>query len=130
MVSHWLGKCLCLIAALGVLDGHLMVAQTWAWMSMMSERAPEQGVVGALESTFSGDSPCSMCCAIQDVRQDIEEDAPIPETKPTAKFPPAMWSRAFLLMPPAHTYLSLLMDRKLMPDAQREAPPLPPPKIS
>jgi len=135
--AHMAGKCLCIVAAMGVLDGHLMLAQSWAWITMIHDRAPQQGVsapqqgvTAALDSTFSGDAPCSMCCAIVQERQQKDEQAPIPESKPTAKFTPAMWSRAFLLIPPAHTYLSLLMDRKLMPDAQREAPPSPPPKIS
>ena len=130
MVSHWLGKCLCLIAALGVIDGHLMVGQTWAWMSMMSERAPEQGLVGALDSTFSGDSPCSMCCAIQEQRQDMEQDAPIPEAKPTAKFPPAMYSQGLQLTPPAAAYLLRIGDADILVTGRSDEPPLPPPRAS
>jgi hypothetical protein len=118
------------MAALGVLDGHLMVAQTWAWMSMMSERAPEQGVSAALESTFSGNAPCSMCCAIEKERQDKQGDAPIPETKPTVKFAPAMCGRGFSLISPAGSYVLRLRDIEILEPGRWDEPPLPPPQAS
>ena len=118
------------MAALGVLDGHLMVAQTWAWMSMMSERAPEQGVSAALESTFSGNAPCSMCCAIEKERQDKQGDAPIPETKPTVKFAPAMCGRGFSLISPAAAYLLRIGDADIFVTGRSDEPPLPPPRFS
>ncbi len=42
-MPEWLGKCLCVVAILGVFDGHLMLAQSWAWMTMARERTPQLG---------------------------------------------------------------------------------------
>lgn len=124
-----LGKCLCIVAAVGVLDAHLMVAQTLAWMSMVYDRAPQEGVSAALDSTFSGDAPCAMCCAISQERQDKQEQAPIPESEPTAKFPPASWSHADLVFPPVSTYLPPLRDMEIVVLARQDEPPLPPPQV-
>jgi hypothetical protein len=107
-VLKGLGKCLCIVAAVGILDAHLMVAQTWAWMSMIYDRAPQEGVSAALDSTldstFSGDAPCAMCCAIERERRDTQEQAPIPELKPAAKFAPVSWPTVDLVFPPVSNY--------------------------
>lgn len=118
-----------MLAALSILDTHLMVAQTWAWVTMINDRVPQQGVTAALDSTFSGDSPCAMCCAISQERQDKQEQAPIPESEPTAKFPPASWSHADLVFPPASTYLPPLRDMEIVVLARQDEPPLPPPQF-
>lgn len=118
-----------MVAALSILDTHLMVAQTWAWVNMINDRVPQQGVAAALDSTFSGDSPCAMCCAIAQERQDKQEQAPIPESEPTTKFPPASWSHADLVFPPASTYLPPLRDMEIEVLARQDEPPLPPPQV-
>lgn len=128
-MPNWLGKCLCIVAALGVLDGHLMVAQTWAWLTMLQDRAPEQGVVDALDSTFSGDAPCPMCCAIQELKQEKEEQAPIPESQPTSKYSPVSHARLLVFSPPLGEYVSRVFE-ELYPVLRRlDAPPSPPPQI-
>jgi len=124
-----LGKCLCIVAAMSVFDGHLMVAQTWAWVNMINDRVSAQGVSAALDSTFSGDAPCAMCCAIEQERQDREEEAPIPESKPTAKFSPTMWANQTALFPPVASHVLMTPDLDLVPAGQRARPPSPPPRF-
>lgn len=127
-MPNWLGKCLCIVAAIGVLDGHLMVAQSWAWITMMQERAPEQGMTEALDSTFSGDAPCPMCCAIQEKRQEKEEQVPIPESDPMVKYLPESRRVRIALFPPAGGFQSLVFDVMGMMPSRQDAPPSPPPQ--
>ncbi len=106
-----------------------MVVQTWAWVNMINDRVPQQGVSAALDSTFSGDLPCAMCCAIAQERQENQERAPIPESEPTAKFPPASWSTMDMVFPPALTYLTRLRDMEIEELARQDEPSLPPPQV-
>ncbi len=127
-VPHWIGKCLCLLAALGVLDGHLALAQSWAWLTMLQDRTPEQSLSGAIESTFSGDAPCPMCCAIQKERQKKEQESPLPELKPTAKFPPTMLGHSVALSPRAKLHIGLPIYLTGNSPSRYERPPSPPPR--
>ena len=128
VVLKGLGKCLCIVAAVGILDAHLMVAQTWAWMSMIYDRAPQEGVSAALDSTFSGDAPCAMCCAIEQERGDTQEQAPIPELKPTAKFAPVSWSAVDLVFPPVSITCLSSRECEVVVLGRQDEPPLPPPR--
>ncbi|MCP5535156.1 MAG: hypothetical protein H7A51_02855 [Akkermansiaceae bacterium] len=125
----WLGKCLCIAAAIGVLDGHLMLAQSWAWATMLHDRAPEMGVSEALDSTFSGAAPCPMCCALQEERQEKKEQESVPESKPTVEYPPAARIAAFLLFPPMVGFETRAMREDSLLASRLEAPPLPPPRL-
>lgn len=60
-----LSKILCLIAAITLMDGHIVVLQSYAWVSMLNDRIPEQGVGEALISTFDGEHPCEHCLSVQ-----------------------------------------------------------------
>jgi len=128
-MRSWLEKCLCIVAILGVLDGPLMLAQGWAWMNMLLDRAPEMGVSGALESTFSGEKPCSRCCAIEKQRQENEEKAPVPELRVVAKYVPATWSYQRLPIPITGAHVAVPISRNLAPEQRSEPPSLPPPRL-
>jgi hypothetical protein len=129
VMPKWLGKFLCIVAILGVFDGHFMLAQSWAWMTMLQDRAPEQGVVEAIDSTFSGDAPCPMCCAIQEKRQEKEREAPVPESQPTVKFPPVPYVGAILWVPSVGNYIPRVADASAMVVSRVDAPPSPPPQV-
>lgn len=124
----WLEKCLCIVAILGVLDGPMMLVQGWAWMNMLMDRTPEMGVSAALDSTFSGKNPCSMCCAIEQQRQDREEEAPVPEIRPIAKYVPVTWSYQRLPIPNTGAHVPVPIDGNLAPDQLNDPPSLPPPQ--
>lgn len=127
-MRSWLGKTLCVIAIIGVVEGHLMLAQSWAWMSMMFERAPKMGVAEAINSTFSGSAPCSMCCAIAEQQQEQEKETPIPESRTLTKYIPVSWERGCILMPPAVRRLSVTQRQKPIVYSRIHSPPTPPPR--
>jgi hypothetical protein len=128
VVLKWLGKCLCVVAALSILDTHLMVAQAWAWANMINDRVPQEGVSAALDSTFSGDSPCAMCCAIKQERQDKQQQAPIPESEPTAKFAPVSRSAVDLVFAQVSIHVPLSREVQVVVLGRQDKPPLPPPR--
>ncbi|MBT7960145.1 MAG: hypothetical protein HN759_12525 [Akkermansiaceae bacterium] len=101
---NWFGKFLCLVTVIAVTDAHLVFTQGWAWSTMLQDRAPERGMVEAIESTFNGAEPCPMCCAVQQERQEEQEEAPVPESNPTTKWIPIADSGSVFLWPPAMTY--------------------------
>ncbi|MGB1873896.1 MAG: hypothetical protein ACPIGG_08585 [Akkermansiaceae bacterium] len=127
-MRSWLGKTLCVIAIIGIVEGHLMVAQSWAWMSMLYERAPEMGVAEAMNSTFSGSAPCSMCCAIAEQQQEQEKEAPVPESRTLAKYIPVSWERGCILMPPAAQRLPVVQQLASIVYSWIHSPPSPPPR--
>ena len=60
-----LSKLLCLIAAITLMDGHIVALQSYAWASMLHDRIPEQGVSEAITTTFDGEHPCEHCLTAQ-----------------------------------------------------------------
>jgi hypothetical protein len=50
--------------ALYLSGAHWMVLQMTAWTGMLAMRAPQVGLVAAVETTFSGEKPCSLCSAV------------------------------------------------------------------
>ncbi|MDB4259143.1 hypothetical protein N9830_01825, partial [Akkermansiaceae bacterium] len=67
--------CFFVIVVLSGLDQ--AVVQSYAWITMIHDRAPELGVREAINDTFSGESPCEICCALAEVTEQEQEDAPL-----------------------------------------------------
>lgn len=65
---------LCL-AMFSIAGGHWAVLQTVAWAQMVATYSQEVSLAEAVEKTFSGEAPCSMCKSIAEGRQK-EEQAP------------------------------------------------------
>lgn len=63
------GRFLTLLCVLVLSEVPMGLVQGYAWASMIVERAPEMGLGEALEDTFSGESPCEICCALAEVRE-------------------------------------------------------------
>jgi len=57
-----------MLTIIGLLDVHMALMQTWAWVSMLNDRIPEQGLEQALDTTFSGEYPCEKCKAIAEIK--------------------------------------------------------------
>lgn len=74
-------KLLCLIAAVSLMDGHIVALQSFAWASMLHDRIPEQGVSEALATTFDGEHPCEHCLAALKLHG-AESENPQPEESP------------------------------------------------
>ena len=70
-----LGICLLGLAMFSVAGGHWAVLQTVAWAQMLRDYSKDATMVEAVEKTFSGEAPCSMCKLITKARQQ-EEKAP------------------------------------------------------
>ena len=48
--------------------GHVALLQVTAWSSMLLQRAPDMGWQLAVNSTFDGSAPCSLCHAVDDLQ--------------------------------------------------------------
>lgn len=70
---------LLLMLSLRLLGGDSGVLQAVAWAGMLVSRAPEMGVAAAVETTFDGDHPCSLCTAIRKTETPAENPTPLPE---------------------------------------------------
>ena len=68
----------------------MVIGQSWAWVTMVYDRAPAMGIGDAVADTLSGENPCPMCLALAEERQKEREEAPINETRPLAKFAPVV----------------------------------------
>ena len=127
-MTRWFGKCLCILAALAVTDSHLMFVQGWAWGTMLQDRTPERGVSEALESTFSGEEPCPMCCAVQDERHEEQEEAPVPESNPTVKWVPVDSAGCEIRVPGVLCHRARGADSGWLLTVRRSSPEVPPPR--
>jgi len=63
-----------ILAMFSLLGGHWAILQTVAWTQMLRDYSQNATVVEAVEKTFSGDAPCTMCKQITKGRQQQEKD--------------------------------------------------------
>lgn len=91
---HTLGRLLCLLAALCTVNAHLFVGQGVAWITMIQDRTPQLGLQEAIADTLSGEHPCSRCLVLAEEREAQQEENPVPESRPAAKFTPPEQSSA------------------------------------
>jgi hypothetical protein len=70
-----LGLSLMCLAMFSIAGGHWAVLQTVAWAQMLRDYSKDATVAEAVEKTFSGEAPCSMCKQIASARQE-EKKAP------------------------------------------------------
>ncbi len=47
--------------------GPRMCTQGIAWLSMLANNVPDQGLLEGIEQTFNGENPCKLCCSIKNV---------------------------------------------------------------
>lgn len=74
-------KMLCILVIVGLLDAQTTIMQAWAWVTMLNDRIPEQGIEQALDTTFSGQYPCDQCLAIAQLREKQKHAPVLPEIK-------------------------------------------------
>lgn len=72
----WLARFLCTLSLVALSGLDRVAVQTYAWATMLHDRAPEIGFTEALDSTFSGEEPCEICNAIAEVTQEEQHKAP------------------------------------------------------
>ncbi len=61
------------LALFSIAGGHWAVFQTVAWAQMIREYSEKGTVAEAVEKTFSGEAPCSMCKVIVEEKQKEEK---------------------------------------------------------
>jgi hypothetical protein len=71
-----LGTTLACLAMFFVAGGHWAVLQSVAWAGMIGDYSRSDGLVTAVQKTFSGDFPCNMCRTI-DVQKKQEQKTPL-----------------------------------------------------
>ncbi len=126
---HRVARILTLLAALVVVDGQMVIGQSWAWLTMVHDRAPEMGFAEAVADTLSGDHPCERCLSLKEGRKKEKEEAPINETRPLAKFAPvvggSMMEAAYTSQTPG-AWESFRRNRALI---RSDDVPSPPPRL-
>lgn len=63
------------LAMFSIAGGHWAVLQTIAWAQMVRDYSQTTSLAEAVEKTFSGEAPCSMCKSIAQAKHQ-EEKAP------------------------------------------------------
>jgi len=67
------GLSLMCLAMFSIAGGHWAVLQTVAWAQMLRDYSKDATVAEAVEKTFSGEAPCSLCVQIDQARQQEEK---------------------------------------------------------
>lgn len=96
-----LGRFLCILALFALSGLDRSVVQTYAWSTMIADRAPEQGLAEAFDSTFSGDEPCLICQAVIETEKK-EPIAPAGEELPKLHSPASKKARLAVVAPTSH----------------------------
>jgi len=73
------------IAALFIGAGaHLAVLQSVAWTKMLVDYSRTEGIAAAVEKTFDGQHPCTLCMKVQTTEHEQQEQqatSPVPDIK-------------------------------------------------
>jgi hypothetical protein len=119
----------CFLALIIMNQGHWLALQSFAWVRMTIQFSQDGDVRTALQKTFSGQHPCSLCHKIRQGR--AQEDRQKKQTSwiQTEKLPEALWEWSLWTVPPAPL---ASMNRLPFPPEFHfdfiESPPTPPPR--
>jgi len=106
--------------------GHWAVLQTVAWAGMLANYSQTDGLVGAVEKTFSGDHPCKLCVKVETGKKQEEQKLPLQKTEKKAEALVERCSFQFVRrLAPAAAWPRVVTDPML---SRRDAPPSPPPQ--
>jgi hypothetical protein len=116
------------VAFFSLAGGHWLVLQTVAWAQMLRDYSKSAPIAEAIERTFSGSYPCTMCIKITEEQQK-EEKAPA-TVKLDKKAELFLLSARDLLRKPEAKDFSYLPSGEIAVAERSEAPPVPIPIIS
>ena len=74
---RWLSRILVLVAAVQLLGGHWAVLQSVAWAGMVLKYAQQESISSALDKTFSGENPCSLCEVVRSGKESEEKQVSV-----------------------------------------------------
>jgi hypothetical protein len=117
-----------LLALLVASGGHWTVLQSVAWARMLIEYSRDSSLAEAIEKTFDGEHPCSLCHKIRQGRQQEEQQPPLRPWEKQSEF--LLDSRRVAVpLPPATaaevSAAALNLHSDFIP-----APPKPPPRAA
>ena len=113
---------LALIAALQILGGHWLALQSVAWVTMVIDYSKETSIGSAIEKTFDGAHPCSLC---QTVSKGLSQERKSEPVKSPVKFEAVLGAR-LVVMPPSAKSLDFPKLSQIRLDLVSE-PLVPPP---
>ncbi len=73
MIRSFIIKLTCIATAFSIIGGPLAMYQVFAWSQMLHDRIPNQGLAEAIDSTFSGETPCEHCLKISAIKKDEKQ---------------------------------------------------------
>jgi hypothetical protein len=117
------GHVMLLVAVLAVSGGHWLALQTVAWSTMLAENLQSSSVSEAIQNTFDGNHPCSLCKQIAKGKQS-EKKTEFPLQLNRLDFPPV--PENFVLIAPSRFELLPVENFSAQTLAQRT--PTPPPR--
>jgi hypothetical protein len=126
-VQSFVRTILTLACALYLGGAHWMVLQVTAWTGMLVSRAPERGLIEAVETTFSGEQPCNLCAAVQEGQKEERQQQPL--IPGLGKIKELQFLAMKPCIVPVRTNVSEFMWLQISESAtsREEAPPTPPP---
>ena len=111
------------VACFSLAGGHWMALQMFAWAQMLRDYSRTAPITEAIQKTFSGTAPCTMCKVIAE-KQQSEEKAPS-IVKLDKKAEGFSLSISDLLRWPEGKDFSYRPPREMTPVKRSEAPPVP-----
>jgi hypothetical protein len=122
-----LGTALVCFAMFFIAGGHWAVLQSVAWGKMVSDYSQQDGIVSAVQKTFSGDYPCAMCHKIDEQKKQEQQAPVIKVDKKSENL--LVLKTGTTLFPPSPDYL-LAIPVSLVPANLDFAPPQPVPIVA
>ena len=112
-------------------SGQTATLQLVAWSGMLVSRVGDEGLGGAISSTFSGERPCALCCAIRE--DDGEDRAPGPQPQRKAasdagKDKAPLWTASWPTLPALSQRLPVRPARQSPLSGLTPTPEPPPPR--
>jgi len=124
-VTMRLGKVLMLLAMMIATSSHWAMLQSAAWTGMLARNVCTGSFVDALEKTFDGKHPCSLCKVIAAGKKS-EKKQEFAVQRQQLEFPPL--NRDFILIAPSRFEIVLSINPIAASFSRR--PPVPPPRAS
>jgi len=125
-VLRAIGFPLMAVAMLSILGGHWAILQAVAWSQMLRDYSRDASLGVAVEKTFSGKYPCSLCKRVAEERQREEQKTPLVKLeKKSVEIAPE--PVLVIVQPPAGEFRYPPVAR-MIPSERFDAPPRPVPR--
>lgn len=125
LVLNRVSKFIVLLAAVQLLGGHWIALQSVAWAGMLADNLRAGSLAAAVEKTFDGDHPCSLCEVVEKGRAS-EQERPLVQT--TVRLD-AVIPATVRLLPPDPGDVRHFVCQSASP-SRSSAPPTPPPRAA